>query len=210
MKKFKNNKQNVDTWVGQEIQPGSYYEIQAFELSKWQNDSKVLADIGSGNGIINDGSVDITDVAKAINYLIGNIVEISKQPNPSPFASKTVGTKNIFKRVHGVQQAVNIGQNDVIYVIPYPWCKINGLEIINGESLDTVCLYVLDSSTGTYTTVPNYILNQFGFSVNVGKDLYIHKSEFDADLYLNMQLKIVYNSVSAKTVGFNFILNEVK
>jgi hypothetical protein len=72
MIKFKNNKADVDTWCGQEIQPTEYYEIQSSELSKWQNDSKVLSDIGSADGIINNGTDDVTDVATAINLLKDN------------------------------------------------------------------------------------------------------------------------------------------
>jgi hypothetical protein len=72
MVQVKNNKQTVDTWCGMEIQPASYYTIQDIELSQWQNNSKVLSDIGAGNLIVNDGSIDITDVATAINKLKGN------------------------------------------------------------------------------------------------------------------------------------------
>jgi hypothetical protein len=51
------------------IEPSAYYEIEFIELAHWQNDSKVLSDIGSGNLIVNDGASDITDVASAINHL---------------------------------------------------------------------------------------------------------------------------------------------
>lgn len=76
MKKFKNNKESSDTWCGQTIAADAYYEIQTAELFKWQNDSKVLTDIGSGDGIMNDGTNDITDVATAINFL--------KDTDPTP------------------------------------------------------------------------------------------------------------------------------
>lgn len=69
MHKFKNNKATADVWCGQSIEPAAYYEIQPGELLKWQNDSKVLSDIGSGDGVMNDGTADITDVAQAINFL---------------------------------------------------------------------------------------------------------------------------------------------
>ena len=128
-----------------------------------------------------------------------------------PFTSKTLANgKKLYKRVHGIQQALTVGNNTVLYTIPYAWIKMTGLQLINCEALDTVSLYILDSSTGTYSTVPNYVLNQFGFTVNCPKDYYQNYSEFDADLYIGMQIKAVYTSVSAKTVGVNFILNEVK
>lgn len=72
MIKVKNNKAEVDSWCGMMIEPAAYYELEDVELSRWQNNSKVLSDIGTGNLIVNDGSVDITDVATAINKLKGN------------------------------------------------------------------------------------------------------------------------------------------
>lgn len=51
------------------IEPSAYYEIEEFEKLKWQNNSKVLVDISSGDLIVNNGTIDITDVASAINFL---------------------------------------------------------------------------------------------------------------------------------------------
>lgn len=137
-------------------------------------------------------------------------VSVSSAPAPAPFAAKTIGTKKLFKRVNGIQSAVIIGSTDIIFTVAYAWCKITGLELIGSETLDRVSLYILDSSTGTYSTIANGMLNQFGFNVNVAKDYYNHTSEYDADLYQNMQIKVSYTSISAKTIGINFILNEVK
>lgn len=117
--------------------------------------------------------------------------------------------KVLFKRVVGIQHSLSSGSNVITYSIPYNWVKITGLEIINGENLDTVSVEILDTPTGTVSSIPNYKLNQFAFNVNVSKDYYEHKSEYDADLYLNLQIKITYTSLSAKTIGVNFILNEV-
>jgi hypothetical protein len=127
------------------------------------------------------------------------------------FASKELPEiqKKLFKRVSGIQSAVTTGSNTIVYTIPYSWVKITGLEIVSGENLDTINVQVLDSVSGTYTTVPNMYLNQFAFSMNISKDYYEHKSEYDADLYMGMQIKITYTSLSSKTVGINFILNEV-
>lgn len=46
--------------------------------------------------------------------------------------------------------------------------------------------------------------------MNPAKDYYNHSSEYDADLYQGMQVRVAYVSISAKTIGINFILNEVK
>ena len=127
-----------------------------------------------------------------------------------PFASKTLGLKSLFKRVTGQKFALVAGPNTLIYLATFPQVKFTGIEIVNGEIGDTVSLYVLDSATGTYSTVPNATLNQFGYNVNVASIFSAHKSEFDADIYGGMQIKVVYTSVSAKTVGINYIMNELK
>lgn len=138
----------------------------------------------------------------------------NKSPTSSQnaFAAKTIGSKKLYRRVTGVVAAVGLGTNEIIYAIPFPWAKITGIEIINGAALDTVSLSVLDTAAGaTYTGYPNNtVLNQFGYSVNVAKDYYSYKSEFDADLYQNMQIKLSYHSTTNKSIGINFILTEVK
>lgn len=128
-----------------------------------------------------------------------------------PFAAKSLPSgKKLYKREHGIQVAVAAGSNDIIFTVPYPWVKIIGVELMYGEKLDTVDLIILDTTTGTYSGVPNYQLNQFGFSVNVAEGEYEEQNAYDADLYQGMQIKLVYNSQSAKTIGINFNLTEVK
>ena len=73
MIKIKNTDNEEHTWLGQTILPDEYFEIEPTELIKWQNDSKVLSDIGSGLLVVNNGTADITDVAKAINYFKDNL-----------------------------------------------------------------------------------------------------------------------------------------
>jgi hypothetical protein len=141
------------------------------------------------------------------------VASSSIQSIPS-FTSKTVtinGTvKKLFARNTGFQHAMSVGANVVEYALTYPWVKILGVEVIGAETLDYVDLQVLDNSLGSYSGVPNLVLNQFAFSVNIPKDYYIRLSQFDADLYQGMKIKFTYNSVSAKTVGFNLIMNELK
>lgn len=69
MKIVRNNKQTSDTWCGLLMDAGASHTIELVELARWQNDSKVLSDIASGNLILNDGTNDISDVASAINFL---------------------------------------------------------------------------------------------------------------------------------------------
>jgi hypothetical protein len=148
-------------------------------------------------------------------------VEVTAQPAISiastpAFASKNFGTKSLFKRVVGIQFPLTVGDNTLMYTETFPWVKFMALEIINGEMGDYVSLYILDTVAGTYTKAqtgtayPSAPLNQFGFNANIAPGFYQHKSEFDADVYQGLQIKIVYHSMSEKTIGINYVMNEVK
>lgn len=133
-----------------------------------------------------------------------------------PFGSKNVMinglSKSLFARFTGIQYTVNPGSNTLIYTATYPWIKMLGLEIINGQSGDTADLKICDTATGTYSGHPNYMLNQFAYTMNIAPNFYSKMAQFDADLYYGMVIQITYVSVSdvPKTVGINLLMNEVK
>jgi len=175
--------------------------IKEYELSLFLGIKEVTC--GINKTVFEEWSQDFENNYKSL----GNI------PTPdcsSPFAAKRIGDKKLYKRAHGIQSDVEIGSNEIIFPIPYNWAKIRSLEVLNGESLDSISLIFLDSVEGTLTGSPSAVLNQFGFTLNIAKDYYENVSEFDADVYLGMQLKIIYNSLSNKRIGINFILNEMK
>ena len=126
------------------------------------------------------------------------------------FASKLIGTKKLYARNTGFQSALSSGANTITYTATLAWAKITGVQVTNCEALDYVDFKVYDSAAGTYSGVPNYLLNQFAFAVNLPSGFYDRQSPFDADLYAGMVLKIEYTSVSAKTIGINLIMSEVK
>lgn len=121
-----------------------------------------------------------------------------------------IAGKKLYKRIHGKTFNVNQGSNTILYTIPYDIVKISGLHIVNCEALDMCNFKVLDSENGKITTVPNYQLNQFGFDVVLPKDFYSYESEYPSDIVKDLQIKIEYVSISNKTIGINFIMNEVK
>lgn len=139
--------------------------------------------------------------------------QVIVQSSPS-FGSKTllVGTvtKKLYARNTGIQKVLTQGENTLSFVIAYPWIKFVGVEVVNCEALDIVNLKILDNAQGSYSGVPNLVLNQFSYAHNLPKDYYIRMSQYDADLYAGMTVEVLYTSVSAKTVGINFIMNEVK
>lgn len=129
----------------------------------------------------------------------------------SPYSIKESSDgKKLFKRVHGVTIACSVGSNIFDFDIPYTHAKITGIEILWSDEGTTADFFVLDDNLGTYSTIPNYLLNQFAFDSGIGKDHYEHKSLYDADLYINMTVSAVLNCTVAKTICVNFVLDEVK
>lgn len=131
-----------------------------------------------------------------------------------PFSLKELPDiqKKLFRRATGIQHTLIANQDNVIeFSIPYAWCKITTLEIIGLTEMMKIDLFITDSNLGRYTGVPNYQLNQFGFNVNVAKELYKDHSEYDADLYMYMIIKVVIKNHTnlTPTVGINFTLHEV-
>jgi hypothetical protein len=142
-------------------------------------------------------------------------VEVVSMPSQTPYASKTIVisgvTKKLYKRFTGISQALSAGSNTFTWTqANYPWVKFMGIEVVGAETGDTCSFYILDTATGTFSGVPNYQLNQFGYSVNIAKDFYKRLAEYDADIYQGLQFKFVYTSISAKTIYINFDMNEVK
>lgn len=133
----------------------------------------------------------------------------------APYGNKQVTlanglVKDLYARNTGIKYDLDIGDNVISYSIPYPQCKIIGMQAINCEALDTVDFQVIDSPSGAYSGVANKVLNQFAYKLVLPNGFYERYSKFDADIYYGMSLKITYNSVSAKTVGLNVIMDEVK
>jgi len=161
----------------------------------------------------NQAAYDSWLAAKAIAAPIPAPLSVIVSSAPA-FGSKIIVaagvTKKLYARNIGFQSALAAGANTITYTLAYPWVKMLGVEVINSEALDSVDLKVLDSAAGSYSGVPNLVLNQFAFATNLPKDYYLRMSNFDADLYVGMQIQITYTSVSAKTVGFNLLTNEVK
>lgn len=147
-------------------------------------------------------------------------VSILSQPPVSvlsipSFSAKTLtlsnGTvKKIFARNTGFRQELTSGTNTISYSLTYQWCKIIGVEVVGAETGDYCDFEVYDNSLGTYSGYPNLKLNQFAYTVNIPKDYYIRLSQFDADIYQGMVIKVTYYSISNKTVGINLIMNEIK
>lgn len=189
------------------------YEIPAITLFKWANDSGVIAKIADGSLLLSLNGQDITNVSEAIDVLKGVTPKKVESTN-QPFAAKVLPNgKKIYRRVHGISATLDSATTTIDYIVPYTECKILGLEILNGKIGDTANFKVLDTAAGTLTGVPNYLLNQFGFDVNIRPESANYPSKYDADLFVGLVLRVVYASVvedPERTIYINFDLHEIK
>ena len=180
----------------------SYKEIGTYKLIAIDGPMVYLHELDQDN-----------DLDYEENYLINANKKAGNYYSREPFATKVLknGTK-LFRRKHGKKETIQANTSkDIIFINPYNSAKVNKLEIIDANALDRIDLQVLDTPSGTISTIPNYMLNQFGFDVVVADLIYSDKSDYDADLIKDMQVKITYHNDSNidKEVGFNIIFHEV-
>lgn len=188
---------------------GQTIEISEYYWLKLKNDLNFIKDLRLNNILLNDGINDYSSPDSERVFL--QTVDAISLWTITPFSSKTLSDgKRLFARNTGFKQEVGVGLNTIEYTGTFPWVKILGVEIINCSALDMVDFKVYDSAQGTYSGVPNLLLNQFSYSYNLPKDFHSRISQFDSDFYQGMKIVVEYTSVSAKTVGINLIMNEVK
>ena len=82
IKRIKNADTVEHTWVGQTIEAGAYHTIDPLVELTWMNNSGLLTAIATGLAVVNNGTVDITEVSSAINYLKNFSSSISSTGNP--------------------------------------------------------------------------------------------------------------------------------
>lgn len=154
VKKVKNTDSVAHAWTGQTIEPNEYYIIENVELFKWQNDSDVLTDIGSGILVVNDGTNDITDVATAINFL-KDADTIPRDSDGSPLSRTKITTTGWHYQLHGVEfetskldsiYSKKVDGTDYGYSSIKFYKSLDGVdtqitgEDLNQEYLDTNCI----------------------------------------------------------------------
>ena len=140
-----------------------------------------------------------------------------------PFSLKELPDiqKKIFRRAHGIKaELIANGDTVIEFVIPYSWVKITTVEIIGLPKMMQVDLTIHADALGNFKTtldqqissgVPKLKLNQFGFNVNASSNYYKDHSEYDADLFQDMIIRIVIKNDSnlTGTIGINLTLHEV-
>ena len=187
-------------------------------FSHYINDSYKLKAIDGSIEYTHDLSVDdVTDYET--NLLASANGKLGSFYTREPFASKTLKDgSSLFRRKHGVIETILANsEKEIIFTVPYGMAKINKLEIISANDLDTVDLYVKSpidvAAAAAYGMPADYLLNQFGFDVVTSGivGVYADKSDYDADVYAGFQIIIKYKNTtgSNKDVGFNLVYHEV-
>lgn len=196
--------------TGITVNASSQYTIPPQDYLLWAASDNIVTEVSNSNLIINDGINDLS-ISDGINLLRGSLVK----PERLPFASKTLANgKSLFRRIHGIKLTTDGTSNaqKVIFTVPYASAKITSTEIIGAELGDMIDFKILDTSSGTVTGIPNFLLNQFGFGVYPSKEKYDQTSEYDADLFLGLQLEVTLTPADTvvRDVYFNLVIHEVK
>lgn len=128
-----------------------------------------------------------------------------------PFSSKAMPDgKRLFRRKYGYVFTQIAGTSTHEITVPYTEAKINEVEFIDSVAGCSSNLKILDTAAGTYSGVPNYVLNQFGFDVNIQRDYYKDISQYDADVFTGMRIVIEFTSPSAFSLRVNIVFHELK
>lgn len=130
-----------------------------------------------------------------------------------PFAAKELpdGSK-IFRRIRSATGTVSSGPTNIDFIVPFSKCKITGVQILGAELGDSVSFQVLDTSSGTISGIPNFVLNEFGTGVYIVPDVANYPSKYDADLIQGLVLRLVYTPVAgaeSKSIYVNYDLHQV-
>lgn len=144
------------------------------------------------------------------NYKNNGNKKLDEPVKQSSFTAKEENGKKLFTRSHGAKYNLTQGLNHLEFAVPYVHVKFNAIEIINCEKLDSISLKILDTNEGLISGVSNFELNQFGDTVYLPDNFYVRESQYDAELYGGMIIKIEYNSQVAKEIAVNFLLHELK
>lgn len=205
-------------YSGQEIPANSYYLVPSNFIFDFSTDDSLLSDIISeAIAISKDGTIDISGVSNQLDWLKGfdpTPRDSSGRPYfvQSPFTDKKIATGKLFRRAHGAKHTIVPGDSALNFVVPYNQVKINEAQILWAFEGITIDFEVFDTAQGTYSGVPNFKLNQFGFGLGVAKDFFEDVSSYDADLYIGMIIKCTFHNptVITKEVCVNLVLHEIK
>jgi hypothetical protein len=206
---IKNKTGSTNIFRGIELQNDEVFLIPSGLVQSWGNDVVIVGHVVSGSLTVSSNGSSFLNPIEGLKILQGFLVETKTIESPA-FSAKVIGGKKIFSRITGKKFPVIVGLNTLDFSIPKNEMKMNGVEITNGKEGETVNFKVLDTPTGTISTVPNYTLNQFAFDLNLPNGFYSQRSNYDADVIKDLVIRIEINAVEARDLCVNYLLHEMK
>jgi len=191
MSKYIHNISGVEkTYEGTPIANGSFYQIPLTMEASYASNDTILLDITSGDIVMSkDGSTDITSgTSYQIDFLKSLLQSEVKIQELPAFGSKT---GHSFKGRGIEKNCIKNSETDIEWVVDDTY-DLSGVEILNGALGDHVQLMVVDDNLGTYSTVPDYILDQFGIDWKIRPDVFIKDLPYTARLMTGMILRFRY------------------
>lgn len=127
----------------------------------------------------------------------------------SPYSATDFNGYNLIKKITGKRFNAVIGSNTFIYVVGYALVNLTGVEIIGGENGDHTSVNVLDKTIDPLFGTPDALLRKVADTCNIAKDFYKQESKFPSQLVQNLQVQIIYHSLTEKNIGINFLMDEL-
>lgn len=198
-------------YEGIEVENNAYLLIQDSKLIQFANSDFVIEEISAARAKMSDnGTSDLAGgISDQINFLKDTVrdVKVTEQP---VFAAKKIGSKKLYTRAYGKTFSLSVGTNNLDFSIPFDEVKFNGIEIDKAKAGEKVSLKILDTPQGLISGQANYVLNQFGYDINLPDGFYRRMSDYDADLIKDLQVRIIYEATEARTIGINYMIHELK
>lgn len=209
-----------NNYSGQIIEAGQIYSIPDSELINFQKNDLLISHLSDSTpkaSIYSDADSNELSGSDAIKFLF----DIKGSQINSPFTSKTIDGKKVFRRKHGITKDCPLGNTEFEFIVPYDAVKINELELTNCQVGDCVDLVVYDTPQGHIqqamgvpagSITPSLALNQFGFDVALPNGFFHDESSYDADLIKDMKIKVIYKNNGTDTIknGVNIVYHELK
>lgn len=144
------------------------------------------------------GSVNIIPQTDANGHVINHSKSYSDASNI------TEDGKVLYKKIHGIKADVPSGQTHSFqFQIPYSEVFFRGAEIV---------VDIVSVSNFKILIPPSTVSEQYGYSVNMGKILYMRESEYTARLPQGIIIECECTNDTNETLemGVNFLLDELR
>jgi hypothetical protein len=174
--RVKNMSGESQVWVGQTIEDGATYDIEAGELFKWQQDDDVMSDLSSGDLEIGDGTSYKAPGAAAIQFLLGADT-LPKDATGRPISRIAITQDGFAAQFHAIGFCTSklnavYNKDDAGNDLGFATAKFydsEGVELTTQEDIDTDCVKTVISwmPTHDYDIVGGQLMQSGPPSTNI-------------------------------------------